>query len=117
MKLINAMVWWGKKPDDIPFGQEEIKILDVKARGNSRYLYLENSNGACCAGWKSMGAQRRAAAILAMVYDAIIRDRISPDDAHAELMKIDEYREWYETCEGPFADVYHGNAIREVDHV
>jgi hypothetical protein len=111
------MIWWNSKHDTAVPGRPSIKILNTNARDNVMYDYLSNSNGACCLGWASMGGQRRAASLLAMTYEAIVRDGVPAAEAHQELMQIDEYREWLERFEGPFADVYRGDPVREVENV
>lgn len=110
MKLLDVMIWWNSVDDTALPGRPSIKILDVNAKYNIRYDYLTNSNGACCSGWATCGPHRRAASILAMVLEAIVKDGVPPHEAHSELMQIDEYREWQENFEGPFADIYRGDA-------
>lgn len=117
MKLENAMVWWSSAGDAALPGRSSIKILDTNAKDNIRYDYLSNSNGACCGGWKSMGPQRRAASLLAMVVDAMIKEGVPAREVSAELMQIDEYREYIEKFEGPFADVYRGDEDSEAEDV
>lgn len=116
VKLIDVMVWWDCLHDGTSENLPKIKILDVNAEDNHKYSYLGNSNGACCGGWRSMGQQRRAASLIAMVFEAIIKEGVPPQEAHDELNQIDEYREWLENFEGPFADVYRGDPVRSDDN-
>lgn len=113
MKLVSVTIWWNDVvTHSYHVGQAQLKILDNRSSENWQFKYLTNSNGACCGGWEDMGDERCAASLLAMAMDAIITDGVPPEEVERELMQIDEYRDYRENFEGPFAAVYRGDKVK-----
>lgn len=108
MRLIDVAVWWNSAEEQAEFEGPQFKILDHHA-DNRRFDYLSNSNGACCSGWVSMGDRGRAAALLAMVFQAIVVDGVPVAEVSKEMREIDEYALWQDAFEGPFAEIYRGD--------
>jgi hypothetical protein len=104
LDLNEVMIWWGD-PDSGFAMRPQIKALSNR-NVNSNFSYLENSVGACFGGWASLPDREKASALLAVFACATGRDRVPADEAHNAFLEIDAYRQWCETDEGPFGDVF-----------
>lgn len=104
LQLSEVMVWWADR-DSGHAMRPQIQVLSNK-NNNSQFGYLENSVGACFGGWEKLSEHERAAAVFAVFAWAAGRDRVPADEIHREFLKIEAYRQWCETEEGPFADVF-----------
>lgn len=108
MKLKDIAIWWSARdrvrPENIH--RPMFKVLEHMADGNENYAYLHSSVGRCFGGWESADPRDQAAHVLCIYHQATAQDGVSPEEAHSELMQIDEYRSWVKREDGPFRDVY-----------
>jgi hypothetical protein len=106
MKMNDVMILWNvadqaaKNP-----GKPQISVV-LHAQNNRALNFLFKSVGACFNGWGRARPEHQAAHLLAIFTRAVGKDGVPREEAHAEFMKIDEYREWIEQDSGPFSDVY-----------
>jgi hypothetical protein len=108
MKLHEIAIWWSSTEEMKPehHGKPQFVVLEHMAEGNRKYSYLYNSVGRCFMGWERAKPAELAAYVMFIYNQATARDGVPVAEAHAELMKIDEYREWQTREEGPFKDAY-----------
>lgn len=107
MKLSEVMIWWNDASeheglDDKP----QVKVLRRMGEGIEAFGYLSNSVGACFGGWEAADATHRAAHVLAVFAMMVGRDGVPAAQAQEELLKIDEYRQWFDEASGPFCEAY-----------
>lgn len=105
LSLNEVMIWWGD-PDSGHAMRPQIKALSKRQSNLGNFGYLENSVGACFAGWEVLSDREKAAALFAAFTWATGRDRVPADEAHRAFLEIDAYRQWCETDEGPFGEVF-----------
>jgi hypothetical protein len=109
MKLKDIAIWWSSKEElrNPSSGSPQFVVLEHMASGNSRFSYLSNSVGRCFMGWETADPEKLAAYVMFIFNQAVVRDGVDPEEAHRELMKIDEYKAWHEREDGPFRDSYY----------
>ena len=106
IKLENAMVLWNSDLSEVTHpGSQRIAVVN-HGDDNRALNFLHKSMGACWSGWKKIDTKRQAAHFMALFTQIVGRDGVPGKDAHAEFMKIEEYREWVSQGTGPFSDVY-----------
>lgn len=106
MRLENVMVLWNGWMSG-PKSKAEINVAVVDHGANNRHLnFLRKSMGACNQGWRIAPPDKQAAHLTVLFTQIVGRDGVPQEQAHAEFMKIAEYREWIEKGTGPFSDAY-----------
>lgn len=91
MKQLEAMIAWTPSSygDKDTRGQIEIGTWPDRTRWSDPYAF---TIGACMMEYHEMTPADRIAQLFIDFHTCVVRDGISPQDAHREFLKIDEYR-------------------------
>ena len=101
VKLIDAMILWDKQHLDSDRGPA-VKVVNHTTQEQVQcYRYLTSSVGCCYRNWATVTDLERAACVLSLFNQIVIKDGIPADQVHAAFMEIDEYAEFQDDVRNP----------------